>query len=262
MSGEVADPDGVLVADRDGVRTLTLHRPQTRNAIDRRLQGQLRDALHEAAVDPGVRAVVLTGTDPAFSAGGDLSRFGDDVDPSVFRFDSHELTATIGLVERIEKPVVAAINGVATGAGAQLALACDLRIGSDRARLLHRESSLGLLPAHGGVVRLVHLIGLARARDVILGGEDLDAQEAHRLGLLTEVVAHDQLLEHTHARVGAILRRGSQAYAAAKRVLSVASAVDLHAGQTVETLGQSLLVTTDDHLDRLQRARARQEDQR
>ena len=102
----------VQVADHDGVRTLTLHRPQARNAIDRQLQAELRDALHAAAVDDQVRAVVLTGTDPAFSAGGDLSRFGradggpGGPDPVAFRLDSHELTTTIGLVERIEKPVV------------------------------------------------------------------------------------------------------------------------------------------------------------
>jgi enoyl-CoA hydratase/carnithine racemase len=250
----------VLTSDAAGVRTLTLHRPDARNAIDVATQEELRAALVAAATDVEVRAIVLTGTDPAFSAGGDLSRFGPDVDPVAFRFASHELTTTIGLVERIEKPVLAAINGVATGAGAQLALACDVRVASDRARFLHRESLLGLLPAHGGVVRLVQLVGLARARDIVLGGEDLDAEAAHRVGLVTEVVAHDQLLPRTYERAAAILERGADAYAAAKRVLSIAAGVDLQTGTTVETLGQSLLVTTPDHQRRLEAARARQGD--
>jgi enoyl-CoA hydratase/carnithine racemase len=248
----------VTVHDDDGVRLVTLDRPDARNAIDVATQRELRDALTAAALDPEVRAIVLTGRDPAFSAGGDLSRFGEDVDPTVFRFASHELTTTIGLVERIEKPVLAAINGVATGAGAQLALACDVRIASDRASFLHRESFLGLLPAHGGIVRLVHLIGLARARDVVLGGEDLDAQAALRAGLVTEVVDHERLLPRTLERARAILRRSPDAYAAAKRVLNLAPALDLTAGQAVETLGQSLLVTTAEHLRRLDAARKRE----
>ncbi|MFA9430265.1 enoyl-CoA hydratase/isomerase family protein [Egicoccus sp. AB-alg2] len=245
----------ILQDDRSGVRVLTLHRPEARNAIDTDTQDALRDALVAAARDQQVRAIVLTGTDPAFSAGGDLSRFGSGVDPTAFRFESHELTATVELVERIEKPVVAALNGVATGAGAQLALACDLRIASERARFLHRESFLGLLPAHGGIVRLVHLVGLARARDLVLGGQDLDAAAAHRAGLVTEVVPHEQLLAHTLERVAGILRRSPDAYAAAKRVLNLAPSLHLAAGTAVETLGQSLLVTTDEHLRRLEAAR-------
>jgi enoyl-CoA hydratase/carnithine racemase len=249
----------VTVRDDGGVRLLTLSRPEARNAIDLATQEAVRVALTDAAVDPTVRAIVLTGEDPAFSAGGDLSRFGDDVDPVAFRFASHELTTTIGLVERIEKPVIAAINGVATGAGAQLALACDVRIASEHARILHRESFLGLLPAHGGIVRLVHLIGLARARDVVLGGEDLDAAAAFRVGLLTEVVAHDDLLPRTFERARSILRRSPDAYAAAKRILTLAPALDLATGMAVETLGQSLLVTTDEHLRRLDTARRKRE---
>lgn len=244
------------VRDDDGVRTIALDRPEARNAIDVATQRELAEALVSAASDQAVKAVVVTGSDPAFSAGGDLSRF-DETDPTRFRFASHDLTATIGLVERIEKPVLAAINGVATGAGAQLALACDLRIASENARFLHRESFLGLLPAHGGIVRLVHLVGLARARDIVLGGQDLDAADAHRFGLVTEVVAHDRLLERTHERARAILKRSPDAYAAAKRVLQVAPAVDLHAGQAVETLGQSLLITTDEHRERLAAAKER-----
>jgi enoyl-CoA hydratase/carnithine racemase len=249
----------VRVRDDDGIRILTLDRPEARNALDLATQDELRDALLAAAHDPEVQALVITGTDPAFSAGGDLSRFHEDADPITFRLASHELTTTVGLPERIEKPVVAAINGVATGAGAQLALACDVRVASEHARFLHRESFLGLLPAHGGIVRLVHLVGLARARDVVLGGQDLDAEAALRAGLISEVVPHEELLPTVLDRVHRILRRSPDAYAAAKRVLNLAPALDLGAGTAVETLGQSLLVTTEEHRQRLRAARARQE---
>ena len=100
-----------------------------------------------AADDPAVRAVILTGEGKAFSAGGDLSRFERDWDPREFRHDSHRLTQLITLVERLEKPTVAAINGVATGAGTQLALACDVRLIATGARFVYREGRLGIIPS-------------------------------------------------------------------------------------------------------------------
>lgn len=246
----------VRVHTDDAVRWITLDRPEVRNAIDVATQDALAHALVDAATDDEVRAIVLTGTDPAFSAGGDLSRF-DNVEHAAFRFASHELTQVVGLVERIEKPVVAAINGTATGAGAQLALACDVRIASDRARLLWREGQLGLLPSHGGIARLVQLVGLGRARDLVLGGYELGAAEAHRIGLVSEVVAHDVLHDCVRARLAVIARRSPDAYAVAKRVLGVVAGLPLATGQAVETLGQSLLVGTDEFADRLARARDR-----
>ena len=175
------DPAAVTRGD-DGVLLVELNRPDRRNAIDGEMADALRLAFENAADDGTVRAVILTGKGRAFSAGGDLSRFERDWDPREFRHDSHRLTQLISLVERLEKPTVAAINGVATGAGTQLALACDVRLMAADARFIYREGRLGIIPSHGGVTRLVKLIGLARARDVILGGEEVSAEEAHRLG--------------------------------------------------------------------------------
>ncbi len=234
---------------------MVLDRPERRNAIDLELQTALGDALVAAATDEAVDAIVVAGRGPAFSAGGDLSRF-DDADPRSFRWSSHDLTATIGLVERIEKPVVAAIGGVATGAGLQLARACDLRIASTDARFMWREGHLGLLPAHGGIARLVAMVGLGPARDLVLGGGDVDAARAHQLGLVTAVVDPAELESAVTEAVERILRRGAPAYAAAKRVLGIVVA-DVHRGQLAETLGQSLLVTTEEHRDRLDAARRR-----
>ena len=237
-----------------GTRWVVLDRPAARNAIDVATQRALRDALVAAATDTGVRAIAITGTDPAFSAGGDLSRF-DGGDHTAFRFASHDLTEVIGLVERIEKPVVAAINGTATGAGAQLAMACDLRIASDRARLLWREGHLGLLPSHGGLARLAHLVGLGRARDLVLGGMEIDAAHAHAIGLVTEVVPHDSLRATVDAHLERIARRSPDAYAVTKRVLLAVAGLPIGTGQAVESLGQSLLVGTHEHRERLRRAR-------
>src|SRR3954452_21828920 len=205
----------------DGVLTVTLARPERRNAIDGELAARLRDAFEAAADDPAVRAVILTGKGKAFSAGGDLSRFERDWDPRAFRHDSHRLTSLITLVERLEKPTVAAINGVATGAGTQLALACDVRLMAAGTRFVYREGRLGIIPSHGGITRLVKLIGLARARDVILGGEELSAEAAYRIGLISGVIEGD-ILAAARDRLALMLERSPQAYAAAKRLLWLA----------------------------------------
>ena len=248
------DPAAVTRGD-DGVLLVELNRPDRRNAIDGEMADALRLAFENAADDGTVRAVILTGKGGAFSAGGDLSRFERDWDPREFRHDSHRLTQLISLVERLEKPTVAAINGVATGAGTQLALACDVRLMAADARFVYREGRLGIIPSHGGVTRLVKLIGLARARDVILGGEEVSAAEAHRLGLVTEVV--DDVIAAARERIALMLQRSPQAYAAAKRLLWLAASVDLESGMVAEGLAQSLLVGTEEHKRAVEEARWR-----
>src|SRR6478752_927900 len=225
----------------DGVLTVTLARPERRNAIDGELAAALRDTFEAAADDAAVRAVILTGEGRAFS------RFERDWDPREFRHDSHRLTSLITLLERLEKPTVAAINGAVTGAGTQLALVCDVRLAASSARFIYREGRLGIIPSHGGVTRLVKLIGLARARDVLLGGEELSAEQAYDVGLVTEVVADDALLDAARARVALMLERSPQAYAAAKRLLWLAANVDLESGMVAEGLAQSALIGTPEH---------------
>ena len=241
------DPAPVDRTLADGILTVTLNRPDARNAIDGAMAAALREAFEAAADDAAVRAVVLTGAGGAFSAGGDRSRFERDWDPREFRHDSHRLTQLISLVERLEKPTVAAINGVATGAGTQLALVCDVRLMADGARFVYREGRLGIIPSHGGVTRLVKLIGLARARDVLLGGEEVPAAEAARLGLVTAVVPAERLLDAARERLALMLERSPQAYAAAKRLLWLAGNVDLESGMVAEGIAQSLLIGTEEH---------------
>ncbi len=254
----MTEPSGLRTTlEEGGTLLVELNRPEKRNALDEKLQGELFAVLREAAVDAEVRGVILTGGGEAFSAGGDLSRFERDWDPAEFRAQSHELTRLISAVERMEKPVVAAINGLATGAGTQLALSCDLRLASEGARFLFREGMVGLIPSHGGCSRLVKLVGLARARDIVLGGEDLDASEAFRHGLVTRVVAHEELLDEARDRLRHIFKRAPQAYGLAKRLLHLSASVDLESGLFAESLAQSSLVGTKDHKEGVRAARER-----
>ena len=148
--------DATLLTGRvEGVVTLTLNRPERRNAIDPALRDALAAALDDAATDPAVRGVVITGAGGAFCAGGDLARFDELHDARAYRHVAHRLTDLVESIERLEKPVVAAIDGVVTGAGLALGLACDWRVGAPTARVLFREGRVGLVPTHGGLTRLV-----------------------------------------------------------------------------------------------------------
>src|SRR5215218_427229 len=248
---------GVHTTLDEGVLLIELDRPDRRNALDESLQDELLELFLEAGRDQEVRGVLLTGSGEAFSAGGDLSRFEREWNPAEFRAHSHELTRLISSIERLEKPVVAAINGLTTGAGTQLVLSCDLRIASENARFLFREGMIGFIPSHGGCVRLVKLVGLARARDILLGGEDLNASEAFRHGLVTQVVPHEKLLDEAKERIRFILKRAPQAYGLSKRLLHLSASVDLESGLFAESLAQSLLVSTEDHREGVRAARAR-----
>jgi enoyl-CoA hydratase/carnithine racemase len=240
-----------------GVLILTLDRPGQRNAIDPELRDALAAALDDAATDPAVHGIVITGAGGAFCAGGDLARFDELHDARAYRHVAHRLTDLVESIERLEKPVVAAIDGVVTGAGLALALACDWRVGSPRARVLFREGRIGLVPTHGGLTRLVKLLGLARAKELLLGGEDLDAEAARAAGLLSEL--GDDAVAVALARVEKMLRRAPLSFAAAKRLLALAADVDLRSGVLAESLAQTALLQSADHREGLAAARERRE---
>ncbi|HKZ13175.1 MAG TPA: enoyl-CoA hydratase/isomerase family protein [Solirubrobacterales bacterium] len=257
MGSSAAIP-ALLEHASDGVLRLTLNRPERRNAIDRELRDRLAAAVDRAAADPDVRAVVIAGADGDFCAGGDLGSFEALHDTRVYRHTSHRLTETIESIERLEKPVVATIDGVVTGAGLALALACDWRIASPNARILFREGRIGLIPTHGGLTRLVKLVGLAAAKEALLGGEDLAAEQALRLGLLSEVVEDsDRLQEAAEERARRMLCRAPLSFAAGKRLLQQAADVDLRSGILAESFAQAALLQSTDHKEGLDAARGR-----
>jgi enoyl-CoA hydratase/carnithine racemase len=239
----------------DGALLVELNRPEKKNAFDEALQGELLRVFTDAADEREVRGVILSAAGEAFSAGGDLSRFERDWEQAEFRAHSYELTRLISSIERLEKPVIAAIGGLATGAGTQLALSCDLRIASENARFVFREGIIGLIPSHGGCARLVKLVGLAR--DIVLGGQDLDAEEAYRHGLVTEIVSHEKLLDEAKERLRFILERAPQAYGLSKRLLHLCASVDIESGLFAESLAQSQLIGTEDHREGVRAARER-----
>jgi len=194
------DSSQVLTETRDGVLTITLNQPARFNALSQVMSGELAAALRAAERDAAVRAIVLTGAGKAFCSGADITEFnvGDaPLDPG-----EHLRTGLNPLTMRLratEKPVLAAINGVAAGAGLSLALACDLRYAAESTRLVVAFVKIGLVPDAGCLYFLPRLVGPGKALEMAWTGDPVGAQEAHALGLVNQVLPDDQVLAHTQA---------------------------------------------------------------
>jgi enoyl-CoA hydratase/carnithine racemase len=202
--------------------------------------------------DNRVKVVIFTGAgDQAFSAGGDISHFEQAWLTPEFRVHGHLLTDFFNLLEMVEKPIIAAINGVATGAGLQLAMACDLRIAAEGARFGFRENFLNLIPGHGGTVRLVKLIGLARAKELIFMGDFISAQEAQAIGLVNWVAPGETLMAEAQKVAQTLRQRAPQALGLVKRLLLAATETDKASLLFMESLAQSTLIKTEDHQEGL-----------
>jgi enoyl-CoA hydratase len=181
----------VRTDDHGAVRILTMNRPQARNALSTELFVALHDALLQADLDPAVGAVVLTGADPAFCAGVDLKQ-AQQLGREYFRqFARHDCMAAIA---DLRTPVIGAVNGATFTGGLEIALACDFLIASQRAVFADTHARVGILPGGGMTARLPQVVGAAMARRLSMTGEVIDAARAERIGLVTEVVAHEQLL--------------------------------------------------------------------
>jgi enoyl-CoA hydratase len=182
----------LLVDVREGVATVTLHRPEARNALSAELIAALQDTMRDLDTDAAVDAVVLTGSDPAFCAGLDLKQLGSSGDNLSLgeRGDEHP-----GFPWKpLSKPVVGAVNGVAVTGGLELALNCDVLVASERARFADTHARVGVLPGWGLSVLLPQVVGRQWARRMSLTGDFLDAGQALAAGLVTEVVAHDEVV--------------------------------------------------------------------
>ena len=182
----------MLTVDHGSVRVVTLNRPAARNALSRDLIRASYAALTAADADESVRAVVLTGTDPAFCAGVDLKEAARD---GLSYFEEFRSQSCIAAVANMRTPIIGAINGATFTGGLEMALGCDFLVASERAVFADTHARVGILPGGGMTARLPQLVGAAMARRLSMTGEVVDAARAERIGLVTEVVAHERLLE-------------------------------------------------------------------
>lgn len=191
-----------LLYERQGhIATLTLNRPEQRNAFTDTMITEWAEALHEARRDDRVRVVVVTGAGQAFCAGGDLNSImkWQDADPITRKNHLWKGVYRVPFaLEELDKPVIAAVNGAAVGAGCDMALMCDMRIASDKAVFAETYLLVGLVPGDGGAYYLPRLVGIAKACEMLFTGERITAEEALRIGLVNRVVPHDELMPRTY----------------------------------------------------------------
>lgn len=192
----------VLVDVEDRIATVTLNRPEARNALSREVTYALWDAVGAAGDDPEIDAVILTGADPAFSAGVDLKEVTGEIPPTALPRDAgqgpeRDTNGLFRFLPVIDKPVIGAVNGVAVTGGLEIALQCTFLVASERARFADTHARVGIMPGGGITVLMAQSIGLRRAIELSLTGNFLTADDALRLGLVNHVVPHDELLPFT-----------------------------------------------------------------
>jgi enoyl-CoA hydratase len=248
----MTDNEFVKVETADAIATVTVNRPDKLNALNAETIRQLGTAFESLREDQTVRGVILTGAGPkSFVAGADIgelaamgpisgirvSRDGQDV----FRF-----------IERMPKPVVAAVNGFALGGGLELALACHIRLASDNARFGLPEVKLGIIPGYGGTIRLPRLVGRGRALEMMLTGEMIDAAEAYRIGLVNRVVEADALGGAARELLGKMIANGPVAIALALEAVDRAASSTTEDALVLESNLFGLLAATEDMREGMQ----------
>ena len=239
----MSEHDGFRVERDDGrgVVTITLDVPGKFNRVSMPARDQLRAVFEELDREDAVRFVVLTGEGGAFTAGGDIPGF---LERSAW--DVSRLADNVAAPERCSKPVIARLRGYCFGVGLELALACDFRLAADDVQLAFPEVTIGMIPGSGGTQRLVRLVGLGRAKEIVMRGRRVGAEEALALGLVTEVVSAGELDGAVERLVEELSRVSPLALAMAKRVLNLAYEGPLSQGLELEGLAYGLLQQTHD----------------
>jgi enoyl-CoA hydratase/carnithine racemase len=231
------------------VATVTLDRPEKLNAMDRQMFGELEAAAASAAADPAVRAVLVTGAGRAFSSGLDVAEFAAADDPARAEAMVADVQRAISAFELLPKPVVAAVNGLAVGGGLQLAIACDLRLASDRAEFASLEMRWAIVPDLGGTERLPRLVGLGRAKELIFTGRQVGADEALRIGLVNRVVPDHDLATEAAELAGGLAAGPTLALGLAKQALNESFERSTAAGMEAVRRAQRRTFASADHAE-------------
>ena len=238
----------LILTEKNGfIGTITVNRPEVRNALNREAWQQLHEAFTELDRDDGIRVIILTGAgDKAFIAGADLNVLKTRSSVETFYGVNQKIVTDI---EIVRKPTIAMINGFCLGGGLEVAMACDIRIAGDNARLGQTELNVGILPGCGGTQRLARHVGLGKAKELIFTGKIISAQEAEQIGLVNCVAPQSGLLEKTLEMAQAIAAKSPVVTKIAKLIINRGIESDLSSGLQAELLAQSFVFSTEDHLE-------------
>jgi len=230
----------------EGVATITINRPEALNAFSAEVVSEILQAIEDVKADESVRVVVLTGAgERAFSAGADIKAM-----KGMNALKARELSQMgerlCSALENLEKPVIAAINGYALGGGLEVAMACDIRLASENARMGQTEINIGLIPGWGGTQRLTRLIGATKAKELIFTGKMIDAKTAEQLGLVNMVVPQDKFRETVRQFALELAQKAPVALKVAKALINKGAEISLDAAIALEREGFGVVASTED----------------
>lgn len=248
------DYQTILYTKADGVATITLNRPRQLNALNEQMILEVLDAVKKAVGDEEVKVLIITGAGRAFCFGADISAFQQGAAPSpplAFNLlpKAQEIIRTL---VSMPKPTMAALNGFATGLGLDIALACDLRVAAERAKLGEAFITMGLVPDGGGTYFLPRLVGLAKAAELIFTGEAISANEAEKIGLINRVVPIQDLEKHVRELALKLAKSPSPALALAKRLLWKNLQANIEEALLAEAESQKICLESPDHREAVQ----------
>ena len=209
----------IIFEKKDGIGYVTMNRPKALNALNTEVLTELDDVFRAIDKDDEVQVAIVTGEGRSFIAGADIAQMSE-LNGTEGRDMTIQGQLVMELIETINKPVIAAVNGFALGGGNELAMACDIRIASTNASFGQPECGLGIIPGFGGTQRLARLVGMGRAKEMIFTCDNIDAAEAYRIGLVNKVVAKEELMPTAKAMAAKIISKGSYAVAVAKAAIN------------------------------------------
>jgi len=243
---------GILIMDEtDGVMTLTLNRPKIMNSLNFDMLRALRDQIEAVRFNTDVRVVIITGAgEKAFCAGADLKERATMPPDKVKEFIL-TIRTLFSTIEYLNKPVIAAVNGIALGGGTEMALAADIRIASHNALMGLTETRLAIIPGAGGTQRLPRLVGKGKAKELIFTGQRINAEEALRIGLVNKICPLEDLLTEAHNMAAMICETGPIAIEQAKYAINYGLETDLNTGLAIESNAYWLTIPTEDRLEGL-----------
>lgn len=238
----------ITVRKENRVAWIVLNRPERLNAISPEMIDEISRTLDELETDESVRVIVITGSGRAFSAGADVTAF-TNANPVNAYIYSKRFQEALNKIETTPKPVIAAINGYALGGGLELAMACDLRIASENAVLGQPEINLGLIPGAGGTQRLTRIVGIGRAKEIVMLGDQIPAREAERIGLVNRVVPHNMLENEVRAIASKLAEKPPIAIMMSKAAIHLGGEAPLDSGLALERALFSILFSTEDLIE-------------
>jgi enoyl-CoA hydratase/carnithine racemase len=238
--------ENILLEKKNSIAYITVNRPKVLNALNMATMEELRAAFHDIKNDDGIRVVILTGSgEKAFVAGADISELAvqDAVNGKKY---AHRGQNLLNLIENLGKPVIACINGFALGGGCEIAMACTMRLASENAKLGQPEVKLGIIPGYGGTQRLPRIVGKGIAMQMVLAGEMISAQEAHRIGLVNEVTAAAQLIPRAEGIAAKIVANAPLAVQYAMEAVNKGMEMTLSEGLYLEAVLFGVACATED----------------